>query len=112
MAAGTAQTCQFTVIPGTTPTHRFTIPVEKGDIQRVRVTYGQGYKLLLTKEDGDCQVEGDVLAVKLAQEDTLLFDDSSLIQIQVRVLTTGGDAFASDLIRVPCGVALDREVLE
>ena len=112
MISGEEQTCEFTVIPGTTPTHRFTIPVEKADIQRVRVTYGQGYKPLLTKEDDDCQVEGNVLEVKLGQEDTLLFDADSKIQIQVRILTTGGDAFSSDLIRVPCGIALDREVLE
>ena len=99
------------MIQGTTPTHRFTIPLDAADVQRVRVTYAQSHKVLLVKED-ECRVEGNVIEVKLTQEDTLLFDGFSPVQVQVRVLTTGGDALASDLIRVPCDVALDKEVLE
>ena len=100
------------MIQGTTPTHRFTIPMDASDVQKVRVTYGQSHKVVLTKENEDCRVEGNVVSVKLSQEDTLLFDEFSPVQIQLRVLTTGGDALASDLIRVPCGIVLDKEVLE
>ena len=100
------------MIQGTTPTHRFNIPLDASIIQRVKVTYAQSGKVLLVKEDAECRVEGGVIELKLTQEETLLFDEFSSVQIQVRVLTTGGDALASDVIRVPCGAILDKEVLE
>lgn len=99
------------MIQGTTPTHQFTIPMDAAVIQTVRVAYAQKDKVLLVKEGDDCRVEGNVVEVKLTQEETLLFDEFSSVQIQVRVLTTAGDALASDLIRVPCGAILDKEVL-
>lgn len=99
------------MIQGTTPTHQFTIPMDASSVQLARVTYAQKDKVLLTKEGDDCRVEGNVIEVKLTQEETLLFDEFSSVQIQVRVLTTAGDALASDLIRVPCGAILDKEVL-
>lgn len=100
------------MIQGTTPTHQFNIPLDASIIQRIRITYAQSGNVLLVKEDADCRVEGNAVEVKLTQEETLLFDEFSSVQIQVRVLTQGGDALASDLIRVPCGVVLDKAVLE
>jgi hypothetical protein len=99
------------MIQGTTPTHQFTVPMDASLIQKVRITYAQKDTVLLTKEETDCRIEGNVIELKLSQEETLLFDEFSSVQIQVRVLTTGGDALASDLIRIPCGAILDKEVL-
>lgn len=99
------------MIQGTTPTHQFTIPMDASSVDKVRVTYAQKDQVLLVKENEDCSIDGNVIEVKLSQEETLLFDEFSSVQIQVRVLTTGGDALASDLIRVPCGAVLDKEVL-
>lgn len=100
------------MIQGTTPTHRFTIPFDASVISKVRVTYAQQGKVLLTKDETECSLEGNVIELKLTQEETLLFDEFSSVQVQVRVLTVAGDALASDLIRVPCGAILDKEVLE
>lgn len=100
------------MIQGTTPTHRFKIPLDAAIIQRVQVTYAQSGNVLLTKKDTDFRIDGNVLELKLTQEETLLFDEFSSVQIQVRVLTAGGDALASEVIRVPCGAILDKEVLE
>jgi hypothetical protein len=99
------------MIQGTTPTHQFTIPMDASSVQKVRVTYAQKDNVLLVKEDKDCRVEGNMIETKLSQEETLLFDEFSSVQIQVRVLTTAGDALASDLLRVPTGAILDKEVL-
>ena len=99
------------MIQGTTPTHQFTIPMDASSVQTVRIAYAQKDEVLLVKSGDDCRVEGNVIEVKLTQEETLLFDEFSSVQIQVRVLTTAGDALASDLIRVPCGAILDKEVL-
>lgn len=99
------------MIQGTTPTHKFNIPIDSSIIQSVRITYAQQGKVLLTKETEDCRIAENVIELRLTQEETLLFDEFSSVQIQVRVLTTAGDALASDLIRVPCGAILDKEVL-
>ena len=100
------------MIQGTTPTHHFNIPLDPSIIQRIQVTYAQQGNVLLVKTDADGQMEDGTLQVKLTQDETLLFDEFSSVQIQVRVLTTGGDALASEVIRVPCGAVLDKEVLE
>lgn len=99
------------MIQGTTPTHKFNIPMDASIIKSVRITYAQQGKVLLTKESEDCHINGNVIELKLTQEETLLFDEFSSVQIQVRVLTAGGDALASELIRVPCGAILDKVVL-
>ena len=99
------------MIQGTTPTHQFTIPMDASSVQKVRVTYAQKDDVLLVKEGEECRMTGNVIEVKLTQEETLLFNEFSHVQIQVRVLTTDGEALASDLIRVPCGAILDKEVL-
>lgn len=100
------------MIQGTTPTHKFHIPIDSSIISSVRITYAQQGRVLLTKETEDCRMSDNVIELKLTQEETLLFDEFSSVQIQVRVLTAGGDALASELIRVPCGAILDKEVLE
>lgn len=100
------------MIQGTTPTHLFTIPFDASVISKVRVTYAQREKVLLTKDETECRLKGNVIELKLTQEETLLFDEFASVQVQVRVLTEAGDALASDLIRVPCGAILDKEVLE
>ena len=85
--------------------------MDASSVQKVRVTYAQKDDVLLVKEGEECRVTGNVIEVKLTQEETLLFNEFSHVQIQVRVLTTDGEALASDLIRVPCGAILDKEVL-
>ncbi len=100
------------MMQGTTPTHRFTIPFDASFVRRVRVSYSQNGTCVLIKEDPECHVEGNVIELKLSQEETLKFDEFSSVLIQVRVLTVDGDALATDPIRVSCGAVLDNEVLE
>ena len=99
------------MIQGTTPTHKFNIPIDASTIKSVRITYAQQGNVLLTKETADCRIDGNIVELKLTQEETLLFNEFSSVQIQMRILTIGGDALASELMRVPCGAILDKEVL-
>jgi hypothetical protein len=50
--------------------------------------------------------------VKLTQEETLKFDSVQTVSVQVRVLTVGGDALASDIMRTTADRLLENEVLE
>ena len=100
------------MIQGTTPTHTFNLPIDVSLVKNVRITYAQCETVVLQKEKGSCSFDGNSLQVKLTQEETLLFSCGSPVKIQLRIRTTGGDVLASDLIRVPCGVVLDKAVLE
>lgn len=93
--------------PGTTPTHYFYLPqgIEAKDL---RITYEQGGKIVLQKKMKDCTKEGDRVAVKLSQADTLRFDSNAVVRIQLKLLTTGGDALVSNLIKKTTNIVLDK----
>lgn len=100
------------MIQGTTPTHTFQVPVDTGIIESVRIVYAQNDVVVLTKEKDDCTFGDNRIAVKLSQEETFQFDDSFPVDIQIRLLTRGGDALASRVERVPIITVLDGAVLE
>ena len=95
----------------TTPTHRFTLPVDASLIRRFLLTYTQNGKVVLEKRETDMAVEGNEWRIKLTQEEANLFDSSSLAHAQIRILTTGGDAMASQEYAIYVGRVLNDEVL-
>ena len=100
------------MIKGTTPTHTFTLPFGTDMIKSVQIIYAQNDVPVLTKGSGDCTMEGNTISVRLNQEDTFLFAEGSCVEIQVRVLTLGGDSLASNIMRVRCEECLFEGVLE
>ena len=100
-----------TMIRGTTPTHQFVVPFDTSVLSEVLITYAQDNKLVLTKNIKDCTIEQDVISVTLTQEETLRFDSDHHVKIQLRALTTGGDALASQIITRSVGDVLNDEVL-
>lgn len=97
---------------GTTPRHTFTFPFETDLIQELKITYAQNKKTVLEKYLDDCEVGQTSVSVSLTQEETFLFSENVNVEVQVRVLTTSGDALASDIRIVTAERCLDREVLE
>ena len=100
------------MIQGTTPIHIFNMPFDTANIKNVRITYAQNNAVVLTKELVDCTIEGNAVMAKLSQEETFLFDVNAPVDIQIRVLTNGGDALASKVQRVGLRSVLDGAVLE
>lgn len=99
------------MIQGTTPTHTFKVPIDTAIISNVRITYAQDGAVVLTKEKNDCKMGEGFVSVKLTQEETFNFDDELPVDIQMRILTMGGDALASKPERVPLRTVLDGEVI-
>ena len=97
---------------GTTPIHYFEIPFEKAIIKTVKIIYSQNNKTVLCKNTTDCEIEDGKISVRLTQEETLLFSCKAVVNVQVRILTKGGDALASDIIKVAAFECLDDGVLE
>ena len=99
------------MIRGTTPTHIFDLSVDTALIDKIRIIYAQEDKVLLVKERNACQFDRFTVTVKLSQEDTLKFNCQKAVQIQIRVLTSGGDALATPVHRVTIEKCLESEVL-
>ena len=99
------------MIRGTTPLHTFTLPFSTELCNTVRVIYGQNGQPVLVKSGSDLRLDGNNIELKLTQEDTLKLCGGMYVDIQVRVLTHGGDALASDVVKVPVGRCLENEVI-
>lgn len=95
----------------TTPTHEFTLPIDAALVSRFLATYTQDGKIVLEKREADMTIDGNVWRVKLTQEETNLFAGRKLAHVQIRALTVGGDALASDEYPVYVSPVSNDEVL-
>lgn len=108
---------------GTTPYHSFVLPLKTEDISQVYITYLQNNEVVLDKSISDVEI-ADIeneyenasmnepledfepsceLTIHLTQEDTLKFHfypaaEKNVAVVQIRVLTTEGEAYASEPI--------------
>lgn len=97
---------------GTTPIHTFYLEDYNTDIiSKIRILYAQNDKNILIKEEKDCDFEGNTITTKLTQEETYLFDDKQIVQIQLHILTTTNESLVSDIERIKVEKCLDTEVL-
>lgn len=96
---------------GTTPTHTYSLPFDVENVAKARIIYAQRGEVKIKKTEADCVMEGNTIQVRLTQEETLCFEENVCVDIQVRVLTTGGDAPASRIMHVLPGALLENEVL-
>lgn len=86
---------------GTTPTQVFPIPgdLTMSDFEDLTVSYRQKRKTVLIKRKADTanimelDTEKNIILV-LSQSDTLLFDPNiEIVEVQIKVKTTGNDVF-------------------
>lgn len=111
------------MIRATTPKHTFIFDTDPSLFSRILVTYTQGDKIILEKEKDDLHFEqqqnpctGDnewAGWYQLTQQETKSFEANSgkPVRVQVRVLTPGGDALASEKKTISVVDVLNDEVL-
>jgi hypothetical protein len=97
--------------PGTTPTHTFTLPFEKEMLAEVRITYTQNKKRIITKEIDDLEINGNDISLTLTQEETFLFEEGKNVSIQLKIKTTEGLVFNSNVMKMRVDPSLDKEVI-
>lgn len=100
------------MIQGTTPTHIFSLPVDASAVKELRIIYAQKEKPVLVKTTQDCTLEDKAATVRLTQQETFAFDRAYDVEIQLRLLTWGDDALASEIIRTTVGGCLGNEVMK
>lgn len=96
---------------GTTPTHTFELPFNVAVIDAVEITYCQNKKIVLQKNEDDCTMGENIVAVTLSQQDTFKFTPDVNVEIQIRIVGTDGNVYASDIMCVSCGRCLSDEVI-
>ena len=99
----------------TTPTHIFTLPNDTSAYSVIQISYKQKkVELVKQYENGTCPSgmtldEKDVIIV-LTQEETKAFK-GGIVQSQVRVLTNGGNAYASQMFNISINDVINEEIL-
>lgn len=95
----------------TTPSHKFTFPIDPNTCEIIRITYAQNDKILITKEKPDLSIKDNTVKVTLSQEETKIFSARFPVQVQVRALTFDGKALASKTFTREVGEVLDDGIL-
>ena len=99
------------MIRGTTPTHTFTLPFDGSFVEKAMIIYAQDGKEVFHKNLESCLLEGNQLSCTLSQEETFKLADGVSVEIQLRVLTKGGNAIASYPKVISVWKCLNDEVL-
>ncbi len=102
----------MSTIQGTTPTITFNLPFDVSTIQNCEVYFGQNDELLVTKGYNDCVLDDQTLQVTLKQSDTLQFDPSEKLQIQIRFRYTDGSVDATEIIKGKIGDLLSDSIIK
>ena len=96
---------------GCTCINTFGFPFVESEVEAVRITYWQGGKVLFNKELNDCTFSDGEVSVHLNQEETLMFDSSQVIKIQLKVKLAGGAVTKSNIIETITDEILSCEVI-
>ena len=105
------------LIPGTTPTYTGKIKADPDDLTRVIVTFRQMGKTVVEKEYSEFEelVESGVtyatFVIELTQEETLVFENGSQIEIQANAMFYDVVRNATFILRMDCGVQTHRSVM-
>lgn len=97
----------------TTPLHTFTLPFETSRLSKALITYSQNGEIVLEKTEADCTLDGCDIAIRLTQEETLLFttQNDTRVNIQLKVKTTDGLVYASNIVKKFANDCLNNEVM-
>lgn len=83
---------------GCTPVHSFIFPFTASEIEVMYITYVQNGELVLEKTKNDCTIGGGFAVVELTQEETLKFEESGRVEMQIRYRKTDGTAGKSNVM--------------
>lgn len=104
------------MIRATTPLQEFVFTVNPETFSKILITYSQEETIILEKTEEDLTITEDAsgtrwtASFRMTQQEANLFDEGAA-RVQVRVLTQGNEALASDITTVKVSEVLDDEVL-
>lgn len=96
---------------GTTPTHKFKVPIDLRTADVVYMTYKQNGMTIVEKNKEEMTISEDEILIELSQSDTLGFFTANEVEIQCRARYPDEAAVASNIIRVPAKKILKEGVI-
>lgn len=96
---------------GCTCINTFSIPFKKDELKEIVITYRQSGEIVFEKKLCDCSFSDNVAIVHLQQEDTLKFDSSKVIKIQLKVKLGNDSVVKSKIIETVTDEVLNEEVI-
>ena len=91
------------MIKGTTPNFTFELPYQVNELKEIEVLISYGIstkKELLQKTKEDCELNGNIIAVTLTEEETLKIPAPSIMEIQLRVKTQNDMVQATEIYEI------------
>lgn len=101
----------MSTIRGTTPTHIFETDISLVEAEVIYVTYKQDETVIVEKEKDDLSVTENEIQLTLSQEETLRFNSSNDIEIQIRARFADGLAVACKIITTDADRILKEGVI-
>lgn len=108
------------MIRATTPLQEFTFDEDPSQFSRILITYAQDEVVILEKGKDDLTIAPEydeagnvidyVASYRMTQEEANLFE-AGAVQVQVRILTSAGDALAGDKATIKVEDVLNDVVL-
>lgn len=96
---------------GGTPELRYELPMAyEGYVEKCRLTFKQNERTVLEKRESDFTVNGNMISVKLTQEETLKFSKGDYT-MQLKIKTLDGNILYSEKISEFVKGTLNEEVL-
>ena len=99
------------IIQGTTPTHSFQLPFDTSRIKTARFVYSQEGEVSIVKTGEDVAISPEGVSTTLTQEDTYSLTPGLKVKLLLRILTTDGEAKASDPVWFLCRGCECKEVM-
>jgi hypothetical protein len=99
------------IAKGCTCDNSFSIPYEKEEVAAIVITYRQKGVTKVEKTLADCTFSEGQVHVSLTQEDTLKFEDESVVQMQIRVRLKSGLVTKSRVMETYTDTVLNGEVV-
>jgi hypothetical protein len=101
------------MIRATTPTLTFQLPFDVLEFcDKILITLAQDNENIFDKTENDVEINGKEIKLSLTQEETLKFNPNGMVSVQVRVLSKGGEALASNIMYLRVCDVLNEEVLK
>ena len=95
---------------GTTPEFSFTLPFNVDEIESLLITFRQFDKVLDFTEE-DVEVEGNIIFIRLTQEQTSKFDSHFKCKVQIKVKLQDDTIVVSQIENVDINQSLSSRVL-
>lgn len=84
---------------GCTCKNTFPFPYAKEEVATIYITYQQDGETIIEKDIDNCEFAEGKVSVKLTQEESLKFNDDTIVKVQIRCRLNNGAVIKSNIMK-------------